>query len=82
MEIGVNGASGALVLKLADRESSPDLVSVIHQLLNMVERNALEKEWRPKCVTTKSPAQVTNAFLQVFVFYHSPLMCIYVLRGS
>ena len=59
METGANGVCGAPVQRRASRENSLDLVNVIPPLLNMVERIAMVKERRHKCVTTNHLAQVT-----------------------
>ena len=58
METGENGVNGAVVLKHASRGSSLGHVFATRQLLSMVERNAMEKERKHKCVTTKSHVQV------------------------
>jgi len=42
-ESGESGASGALALKPANKESNQEHVNVIHQLLNMEGRNVMER---------------------------------------
>jgi len=58
MESGENGASGALALKLVNKENNQEHVNAIHRLRGMVERNARDGHRKVKCATAKSLAQV------------------------
>lgn len=51
METGDNGVHGAPAANLADKENILENENVIHQLHNMVERNAKEKQPRKESVT-------------------------------
>ena len=59
METGENGASGALVLRAANKENNQEHVNVIHQLHSTVERNAMARQRKIRFVTRTYPAQVS-----------------------
>jgi len=59
METGASGASGALVQRVANKESNQEHVNVIHQLLSMEGRNVMARQRKHKSVTRMSPVQVS-----------------------
>ena len=59
METGASGANGALVQRVANKESNQEHVNVIHQLLSMEERNVMARQWKHKSVIRMSPVQVS-----------------------
>ena len=67
MAAGENGVSGALVQRVANKESNQEHVNVIHQLLSMEERNVMARQRKHKSVTRMSPVQVSNEFRQIII---------------
>ena len=59
MATGENGASGAHVQKVVNKENNQEHVNVIRQLQSTVERNARAKQRKVKFATRRSPAQVS-----------------------
>ena len=59
METGASGANGALVQRVANKESNHEHVNVIRQLPNTVERNAKARQRKHKSVIRMFPVQVS-----------------------
>ena len=67
MAAGASGASGALVQRVANKESNHEHVNVIRQLLSMEGRNVMARQKKHKSVTRMSPVQVSNEFRQIII---------------
>jgi len=59
METGARGVRGALVQRVANKESNQEPVNVIRQLQNTVEISAMERQRKHKFVTRKFPVPVS-----------------------
>ena len=64
MAAGENGASGAHVQRVVNKENNQEHVNVIHQLHSTVERNVMARQRKIKYATRTSPAQVSYEFRQ------------------
>ena len=59
MVTGESGVSGALVQRVANKESNHEHVNVIHQLHSMEGRNVMARPKKHKSVIRMSPVQVS-----------------------
>ena len=59
METGASGANGALVQRVANKESKHEHANVIRQLLSMEGKNVMARKRKHKSVTRMSPVQVS-----------------------
>ena len=60
MVAGDSGVSGALVQRVAKKESNQEHVNVIHQLHSMEGRNVMARQRKHKTVTRMFPVQVAR----------------------
>ena len=76
MVTGDNGVSGALVQRVANKESNQENVNVIHQLHSTVEISVMERQKKHKFATRMSHVQVSltgnifNSSLQSSNLFH------------
>lgn len=70
METGENGVSGALVLRLVNRENNPEHENVTLHRLSMVENNVLENQRKSVHATRKFLVQVEKQYYLLICTKH------------